>query len=33
VVLDVFAKNAFVELDDQLGQLESLFAPYLGDMD
>jgi hypothetical protein len=32
VVLDVFAKNAFVELDDQLGQLEPLFAPYLGDI-
>jgi hypothetical protein len=32
VVLDVFAKNAFVELDDQLGQLEPLFAPYLGDV-
>lgn len=32
VVLDVFAKSAFVELDDQLGQLEPLFAPYLGDL-
>lgn len=32
VVLDVFAKNAVVELDDELGQLEPMFSPYLGDL-
>ncbi|ETX04465.1 MAG: hypothetical protein ETSY2_28625 [Candidatus Entotheonella gemina] len=32
VVLDVFAKNAFVELEDHLGQLEPLFSPYLHDL-
>ena len=32
VVLDLFAKNAFVELDDGLEQLEPLFAPYLDDL-
>ena len=30
VVLDVFAKNAFIELDDQLSRLEPLFSPYMG---